>query len=571
MKKAFKDMLHELGEVNLTHAYYNGSRTSQDKEDPSWSTSFKTRRQRRHLQHWKRLGCHFTLLYLYLLETLGKLRQLLNGDYQDGLQIANMDRMTFHNRRDLPRDIPLDSVVVLRYEKRRKSENKGLVPTEMEPVLEQTQQEHQSDTQVITVKMEILLERTSKQDHVNSEGLAECKASARNLRRIQVKDIIKEVKDYLKTYSSAGMDMSFAKKLKQGYEEMALKIKYVPDAVSKLDNGNRRIEFTDEEVIKGGMDCSLQLYGYFVGTSMDYRVVRANLMRMWRVYDIEDIRKTNSRVYYFNCKREEGMKYVLESGPWMVQNVPMLFVFTTLFKSLLIKVMDQGNMDDVINIQEEFDNIVWPNLKSEVDILMEYHLDPSDDDVESKVDGIVADMKPKFEIDVANEVENVATIDNNVSNGMFLEIRSGFPIMLLVTKSSGGSKVTTIMSDFRDCISDIEIEDIAISGMSYTWNKSLGKVGGLLKKLDRLVLLENFNENYSKCLRLLVKLQLLSTKLLMLEEVTTASGINAAEGVNAASKEVSIAELVSIAYVLSKEFNLLKWDQQVVSELVEKL
>ncbi|GJS53310.1 hypothetical protein Tco_0626672 [Tanacetum coccineum] len=31
----------------------------------------------------------------------------------------------------------------------------------MELVLEQTQQEHQSDTQVITVKMEILLEPTS--------------------------------------------------------------------------------------------------------------------------------------------------------------------------------------------------------------------------------------------------------------------------------------------------------------------------------------------------------------------------------------------------------------------------
>ncbi|GJX07138.1 retrovirus-related pol polyprotein from transposon TNT 1-94 [Tanacetum coccineum] len=44
------------------------------------------------------------------------------------------------NRRDLPRDIPLDSVVVLRYEKRSKSDIKGKVPTEMELVLEQTQQ-----------------------------------------------------------------------------------------------------------------------------------------------------------------------------------------------------------------------------------------------------------------------------------------------------------------------------------------------------------------------------------------------------------------------------------------------
>ncbi|GJY58001.1 hypothetical protein Tco_0457893 [Tanacetum coccineum] len=45
---------------------------------------------------------------------------------------------------------------------------------------------------------------------------------------------------------------------------------------------------------------------------------------------------------------------------------------------------------------------------------------------------------------------------------------------------------------------------------------------------SKLVLLENFNENYSECLRLLYK-------------------VNAAEGVNAASEEVSTAELVNMA------------------------
>ncbi|GJS68349.1 hypothetical protein Tco_0682914 [Tanacetum coccineum] len=44
MKKAFQDMLHGLGEVNPTHAYYNGSCTSKDTEDTSWRTSFKTMR-----------------------------------------------------------------------------------------------------------------------------------------------------------------------------------------------------------------------------------------------------------------------------------------------------------------------------------------------------------------------------------------------------------------------------------------------------------------------------------------------------------------------------------------------
>ncbi|GKC23851.1 hypothetical protein Tco_1026001, partial [Tanacetum coccineum] len=39
------------------------------------------------------------------------------------------------------------------------------------------------------------------------KGLANGKASASNLRDIQVKDIVKEVEDYLKTYSSAEMDI----------------------------------------------------------------------------------------------------------------------------------------------------------------------------------------------------------------------------------------------------------------------------------------------------------------------------------------------------------------------------
>ncbi|GKD49661.1 hypothetical protein Tco_1278637 [Tanacetum coccineum] len=39
--------------------------------------------------------------------------------------------------------------------------------------------------------------------------LAECKASASDIKRIQVRDIVKEVEDYLKTYSSDRMDISW--------------------------------------------------------------------------------------------------------------------------------------------------------------------------------------------------------------------------------------------------------------------------------------------------------------------------------------------------------------------------
>ncbi|GJZ15884.1 hypothetical protein Tco_0551561 [Tanacetum coccineum] len=78
------------------------------------------------------------------------------------------DRRLIQNRRDLPRDILLDSVVVLRYEKRSKNENKGKVPTEMELVLEQTQQ------------------RTSYEVLVSAEGVKELK------RKIKIKGEKKE-------------------------------------------------------------------------------------------------------------------------------------------------------------------------------------------------------------------------------------------------------------------------------------------------------------------------------------------------------------------------------------------
>nr|GEV44937.1 hypothetical protein CTI12_AA196540 [Tanacetum cinerariifolium] len=88
-------------------------------------------------------------------------------------------------------------------------------------------------------------------------------------------------------------------------EEMALNMEYVPNSVCKLKMGIWRLVFSAKEVYKGGQACSLQLYGYFVGISMDYRVVETNMMRMLRVYDIEDITKTSAGVYYLKFKSKE--------------------------------------------------------------------------------------------------------------------------------------------------------------------------------------------------------------------------------------------------------------------------
>nr|GEV89711.1 RNA-directed DNA polymerase, eukaryota, reverse transcriptase zinc-binding domain protein [Tanacetum cinerariifolium] len=93
---------------------------------------------------------------------------------------------------------------------------------------------------------------------------------------------------------------------------------------------------------------------------------------------------------------------------------------------------------------EEFESI-WPDLKSEVDILIDtgiypsksvrldwivnqvdyfyktchkYHIDPSyeDEDVESEYDGVVMFMRPEFEMDAATNIENDVVHAKNVSN-----------------------------------------------------------------------------------------------------------------------------------------------------------
>ncbi|GJU83597.1 hypothetical protein Tco_1285962 [Tanacetum coccineum] len=86
----------------------------------------------------------------------------------DGIRVRRRDfvehlkyRYTFprsnQNRRDLPRDIPLDSVEILRHDvKRSKSENKGKVSTEMELVLEETQQGTSYEVSISTEGVEEL-------------------------------------------------------------------------------------------------------------------------------------------------------------------------------------------------------------------------------------------------------------------------------------------------------------------------------------------------------------------------------------------------------------------------------
>ena len=64
--------------------------------------------------------------------------------------------MIRQNRRDLPRDIPIDRLEVLGMIEKRSKVRKGKVPTEIELELEQTQQGYSNEVSVSTEGVEEL-------------------------------------------------------------------------------------------------------------------------------------------------------------------------------------------------------------------------------------------------------------------------------------------------------------------------------------------------------------------------------------------------------------------------------
>ncbi|GKG03738.1 RNA-directed DNA polymerase, eukaryota, reverse transcriptase zinc-binding domain protein, partial [Tanacetum coccineum] len=57
----------------------------------------------------------------------------------------------------------------------------------------------------------------------------------------------------------------------------------------------------------------------------------------------------------------------------------------------------------------------------------------------------------------------------------------------LEDKSTGSSNIDISMREFKDCVENIEVLDVARSGLNFTWNQKLQGFDGVLKKLDRVL------------------------------------------------------------------------------------
>ncbi|GJX36323.1 RNA-directed DNA polymerase, eukaryota, reverse transcriptase zinc-binding domain protein [Tanacetum coccineum] len=83
-----------------------------------------------------------------------------------------------------------------------------------------------------------------------------------------------------------------------------------------------------------------------------------------------------------------------------------------------------------------------------------------------------------------------------------MAINSDFNVTLNPNEHSArSSSITTDMMEFKDCINQVEVEDLSSVGLYFTWKKNLQKVklgdySGILKKLDRVLVNEDFISKY---------------------------------------------------------------------------
>ncbi|PWA70121.1 RNA-directed DNA polymerase, eukaryota, Reverse transcriptase zinc-binding domain protein [Artemisia annua] len=81
-----------------------------------------------------------------------------------------------------------------------------------------------------------------------------------------------------------------------------------------------------------------------------------------------------------------------------------------------------------------------------------------------------------------------------VTNGTAWVILGDFNVTLEVNEHSNGTSVhSNDMIEFKNCVEEVEIDDLLSSGFQFTWTKSLRNPNcKTLKKLDRIMVNEYF-------------------------------------------------------------------------------
>ncbi|GKC42863.1 hypothetical protein Tco_1060585, partial [Tanacetum coccineum] len=90
-----------------------------------------------------------------------------------------------------------------------------------------------------------------------------------------------------------------------------------------------KVEDTDfvlpvENVLAARNKFANSLVGFFVGKSVAFPLVQNYVKNTWGKYGFQKVISDDDGVFYFKFTSVTGMEQVMEKGPWMIRNQPLL-------------------------------------------------------------------------------------------------------------------------------------------------------------------------------------------------------------------------------------------------------
>ncbi|GJR53872.1 zinc knuckle CX2CX4HX4C containing protein [Tanacetum coccineum] len=93
------------------------------------------------------------------------------------------------------------------------------------------------------------------------------------------------------------------------------------------------------------------LYGYFIGKGLAFPVVEYYARNNWGKHGLKRVMMNTKGFFFFKFKSKVGLEAVLESGPWMIRNTPIILkkwsMSTCLLKEELTRIPIWVNLHDV--------------------------------------------------------------------------------------------------------------------------------------------------------------------------------------------------------------------------------
>ena len=77
------------------------------------------------------------------------------------------------------------------------------------------------------------------------------------------------------------------------------------------------LEISDSIVDESSTSWTRCIVGFFAGNSMPYYATRSIALRVWKSDGIEDVISIGDGFFLFCFGSEDGVRAVLERGPWM--------------------------------------------------------------------------------------------------------------------------------------------------------------------------------------------------------------------------------------------------------------